>query len=315
MAWSLQGSRGEVGMRNFKVWLVGFAAMLAASSAMGCVVVSDGDDGRPGVGGSGGTPPNPVGPVARTAEDAWPTVPDAVDSLDRERIVDACVTAIACAVSPEDPNRLLALDICVNQIEWSAERAIPMSGLVDRDERAEFYVSCVLEAVGDCNGVRACSTGRDPAIDCQEDGCRATSSAAPEVTCDGTVATLAMEGRVTDRDCSRAFAECDPISPTGCTDRLFTACPSDADRADRCDGDIRLGCDGAGQVSYHDCSRMGGRCGTTPEGNQGCIYSDQPDAGCTGTEPQAAACDGTMLSVCVNDIRVTVQAPELCPGV
>jgi hypothetical protein len=135
-----------------------------------------------------------------------------------------------------------------------------------------------------------------------------------EVTCDGSIATLKNATRSFSRDCSRALAECDTTSATGCTDRQFTACPAEGSKADRCDGNVRLGCDGAGQVSYHDCERMGGVCGTTPEGKQDCIYTNPPDTGCEDVTAPTAACTNGQLSVCVNGKRVSLPAAGVCPA-
>jgi hypothetical protein len=126
------------------------------------------------------------------------------------------------------------------------------------------------------------------------------------------VATWTNGSSTIQRDCSLAFADCDVDSATGCTDRHFTACPAGVDRSDRCDGDIRLGCDGTDQVSYRDCGRMGGSCGTTTAGGQGCIYGEPSDAECFGDDALGARCDASQLSVCVNGRRITVDAPELC---
>jgi hypothetical protein len=204
---------------------------------------------------------------------------------------------------------LFAIDFCVAQIEWSAERSIPMSNLMRDNERAEFLVRCLL-GTADCSAASQCSTGRDSDIYCEEDGCR--NIGAPfSVTCEGSVATLAASDRTSIRDCARAFATCDPTSPTGCTDRLFTACPTDGDRSPRCEGNIRLGCDGNGQVSFRDCERMGGICGALPEGGIGCVYG-LGDAECNAKSPLTAACDGSDVAVCVTGKRIRVPAPAIC---
>jgi hypothetical protein len=297
-----------------KDWVHGLLVTLALATP-GCFFPASDDDGESGVGGSGGsggsggTPPQPIGPVASNATEAWPKKPD-VAPITVEQIASACVAQVACQ---SGTNPVLETELCIGQITWSAERAIPLSNLLRLQERAEFLVPCVLESAGDCAAVAACATGRNNAIYCEEDGCRPDSGQNFLVSCEGAIATLADESGSFTRDCSRAFAECDPTSKTGCTDRQFTACPASGSTADRCDGNIRLGCDGAGQVSYHDCSRMGGVCGTTPEGKQDCIYTSPPDAGCEDPTGLSGTCTSGQLSVCVLGKRVTVPAAGVCP--
>jgi len=285
--------------------------LLVASTS--CVVVDeDGNrDGSGGSGGSGGTPVG-VGPVARNASEAWPEEPVGVPVLDRQQIAQACARSVSCGSTPDESTRFLAVDLCVNQVEWSAERAIPMSGFAAHTaERAELWVGCVLQAGSDCQAVGACNTSRPASVDCQEAGCKNTATNVT-VTCEGSVATVVADGETSTRDCARAYATCDAQSSTGCTDRHYTSCAPDLPTSDRCDGDIRLGCDGSGQVSYHDCRTMGGRCGAV-SGGQDCIYTDAPDALCTASTPASAACEGSLLVVCVNAERVSISAPELCP--
>ncbi|MBW2459729.1 MAG: hypothetical protein JRI68_34885, partial [Deltaproteobacteria bacterium] len=205
------------------------------------------------------------------------------------------------------------IDLCVHDAVFSAERAIPLSGFVRRNERVELFVSCTLTA-SDCDEVNACATERQVDMYCEEAGCRPSGGASYQVSCNGTTAVLEGGAVTIERDCARAFAQCDAASPTGCTDRHWSACPEDVERANRCDGTIRLGCDGNDQVSYHDCSRMGGQCGTTTGGGEGCIYPEPTDAECVGETPPGAQCEGSELSVCVNGRRVTVAAAELCPA-
>ena len=57
---------------------------------------------------------------------------------------------------------------------------------------------------------------------------------------------------------------CSETSPTGCTDRPLVRCT--AGGKDRCDGDVKLGCDHCGFVSFHDCSWNGGHCEETGGG-------------------------------------------------
>jgi hypothetical protein len=279
----------------------------------GCVFVSSDSEPR-GAGGSGGGTPQPIGPVAHDADEAWPKRPANVPIITPEQIASACAELAAC--DELDPSsgmdRLAVVAFCVSQLTWSAERAIPVSGLLRWNERAEYYVLCQLEHAGDCAAQKSCSSGRDARIYCEEDGCRLLTGLGYDVSCAGSVAQLASGANVTERDCARAYAECDPSSPTGCTDRPFTACPSEGNKADRCDGDVRLGCDGAGQVSYRDCSRMGGSCGTTADGRQDCIYQSVPDTGCTDPALPSPSCSGSTLGVCVNGKRVSLSAPGVC---
>jgi hypothetical protein len=251
------------------------------------------------------------GPVAHDANEAWPDAPTGLPVLTRDELLRACATAGACdpeVMGWDLDTRLGLVEICVDDLIFSAERAIPISKWGHRNERAEFWVRCVLDHETDCSAVSQCATDRDARIDCQEDGC--SSEEELIVSCTGTVATLKGESGSKNRDCARAFASCDPESPTGCTDRHYSACPADISKKDRCDGDIRLGCDQLDQVSYHDCSRLGGTCGTAPDGSQDCVYPGPKSADC-GENPLRASCDGSTLSACVLGARVQVATP-LC---
>jgi hypothetical protein len=303
----------------------GFALGLCAlAAASGCIVIDDYDAGSTGPVNT----PNPIGPVAKNADEAWPDKGTQPEPLTRDEIARGCAAHVVCAEgdgSTTVEERLLGLEFCVGGVPWSAERAIPMSGLFvpTANERAEVYIRCAIENEADCAAVRGCVTERAVDIYCQEDGCAVTSEEPYAVTCDGDVATLKRGAEEVKRDCTRALAKCDAASPTGCTDRHFTACDAaNIGKADRCDGNIRLGCDGNNQVSYRDCERMGGVCGAAPDGSQDCVYPDidaecdghKLDTGGTG-EPgtiKPAACDGINLSVCVNKGRVTVPAPAFC---
>ncbi len=307
------GGRTMVGRLSARAATLLFIAL----SATGCFD-SRSSDGGGGGGGSGGSvgAPNPIGPVAHDAAEAWPERPE-VAPITREQIAEACVLEAGCAVAA-DPNQkddaLLLAELCVGQIVWSAERAIPLSGLWRAQERAERRVACVLAAASDCTAVIACTTGRDSSIDCEEDGCKNVQGGDVSVVCDGAIASISGPAGAFSRDCALAFAECDPESPTGCTDRHFSACPAEGSKADRCDGNVRLGCDGAGQVSYHDCERMGGTCATTADGRQDCIYQVPADVQCSDPGNLTAACSSTQLSLCVLQKRVTLDAPALCPS-
>lgn len=288
-----------------KLGLIALAGV--ALVANGCVVNTS-DGGDPGAAGGSGAR-NPVGPVAHDASEAFPDKPASVPVLSAEQILRACATRVACAMSGSEytqDGRMYALALCVNDVTWSAERAIPISDLEQKNERAEYYVDCVNQHAGDCAAVARCGSDRAPSIYCEEDGCR--SEAPADVTCQGSVATV--DG--TPRDCARAYAACDASSPTGCTDRQFTACPAGDPHVDHCDGNVRLGCDVAGQVSYHDCSRMGGTCGPMGDGHQGCIYTEgTADPGCADGS-RFPTCSGNTLAACVNGRLVSAEAPGLC---
>jgi hypothetical protein len=253
---------------------------------------------------------DPVGPVARDAHEAWPERP-ALPPISIESMARACAAWTTCQLESAEPGEPvdgpLGVDWCLSALEWSAERAIPITATLispfgDANERVEFYVDCVLAAV-DCGAIDACITRREAEFQCQEDGCRALRDYV--VSCDGDVATMTSEGvPAVTRDCARALAKCSPHSPTGCTDRQFTACPEPPPQPDRCDGDVRLGCDSEQQVSYRDCSRLGGSC--APESGD-CQYGSDP---CS--EP--SSCAGDQLSVCLRGARVTLEAPALCPA-
>jgi hypothetical protein len=260
---------------------------------------------------------SPIGPVARTAAEAFPGAPSGVPALDRETILAACARAGECQVGQPlddgvaiDPGTALDLVLlCVDALEFSAERAIPVSGWSNRMQTADRWAACVQGAAA-CEGVRACDIERE-GVSCQEDGCLGPAGW-KETRCEGDKATLIADGGIFTRDCALAHATCDTASPTGCTDRPYTACPPELPRADRCEGNIRLGCDGQDQVSYRDCTRLGGTCGLTPQGTQGCIYPGTT-ADCSGSGTPPPSCQGTRLSACVLGGRVEVDAPTLCP--
>lgn len=238
---------------------------------------------------------DPKGPIATNAEEAWPSAPASVASFGAEQILAACSRAGECSaevMAGDAATRTGLVDLCVYDVVFSGERAIPMGGFNQSNERAEYWLGCVLDAK-DCAAVSACRTPRDTRIACQEDGCYATEKLS--VSCEGSMATLKGSSGTSTRDCSRAFAACDTESPTGCTDRHYTACAKDDAPGDRCDGDIRLGCDGLGQVSYHDCSRLGGSCGTEPDGTSGCVYASE----CPLDDFGSTSCEAGSLKSCV----------------
>ncbi len=259
------------------------------------------------------TPASPIGPVAKDAAEAWPEQPTNVPSISAKQIAEACVLQAACIPAEEgfDRKTLRALvDLCTHDAAFSAERAIALSGFVQRNERAEFFVDCTLKA-SDCDATRACATQRPDEIYCEEDGCRLRADASYSVSCSGDIATLSAGSETVQRDCTRAFAQCSETSATGCTDRQFSACDEVGMKTgDRCDGNIRLGCDGANQVSFRDCSRLGGSC--EQNGAGACVYPDV-DARCTSDEKAASQCQGDQLSLCVGHAWVTVTAAAVCP--
>jgi hypothetical protein len=298
-----------------------FALAAAAMLSNACMVNSAPDDSyADGSAGSGGAAPAPVptgtGPVAHNAHQAFPDKPASLPVLSASEIAKACAIEAPCYFASDTKlsERLSDVDLCAEMVSWTAERAIPLTGLLSGDERMEFFVNCLLALPNpnQCSAVDQCGAppaeAEDDPIDCQEDGCEPDGIV--DVTCHGSIATVRLDdGTTVKRDCSKADAECDPTSSTGCTDRHFTRCPSGESR-DYCDGNVRLGCDGENQVSYHDCTRMGGTCGVTG-GDVECIYNDgEVDARCKNY--QGASCDGALLEACVNDQFVTVPAPELC---
>ncbi len=255
-------------------------------------------------------------PVAHSAQEAWPQAPGPLSPLDAAQIAVACANTAACQASwsgfgTEQP--LITAAFCNIDVVFSAERAIPMTGWLGRfNERAEFFVPCVLAAGGECQAVNACLTVRHPHILCEEAGCKWTGDAPLGTSCNGAIASVNTLDSSFTRDCSRALAQCDRTSPTGCTDRPFSSCPPDYDPADRCDGNIRLGCDAFDHVSYHDCERLGGTCEALADGSQDCVYQDSPEPSCEGISYEGPQCRGDQLLICVNGQRVTVDNSPLC---
>ena len=252
------------------------------------------------------------GPVATDAAEAWPAAPTNVPVISAEDVLKACSIAGACSpeVMQDDVSTRMALvDLCVSDGIFSAERAIPLSGFSNANERVEQWVHCVLDKSNACDLVGDCRTERDSSIGCQEDGCDAPTGV--KVSCNGAVAAIEGNGKSVTRDCALAFAQCDTNSPTGCTDRHYTQCPASGSKADRCDGNIRLGCDAFNQVSYHDCTRLGGSCGAAPDGSQDCVYTGTPAPECAGDRIKPSECTGTKLSSCVNGRRLELES-ALC---
>jgi hypothetical protein len=244
------------------------------------------------------------GPVASNAAAAWPTRPTQITPLTAHQILEGCANWAQCAPGTA-ADQGAQFDICVGNVKFSGERAMP---LVDADERAEFFVRCAAAAGGDCAQVNLCLSKRSVDVWCEEDGCKANIVYAA-IRCEGSVAVMKHANGTEDRrDCSRAFLECDATSETGCTDRHFTQCDPNQTKADRCDGNIRLGCDGAGQVSYHDCSLFGGTCGDLSYGGKGCVYPE--DAACKANQADQH-CEGDVINLCFEGRLATYQS-TLC---
>src|SRR4051812_28932224 len=99
-----------------------------------------------------GAHPSPTGSVATNARAAWPNRTDDVPVITPDDIARACVELAVCGFEPASSggDRLTFASSCVSQLTWSAERAIPVSGLFNWNERAEYFVRCQLDHVGDC---------------------------------------------------------------------------------------------------------------------------------------------------------------------
>lgn len=283
--------------RNPNRWL---AIVLALHSTTGCLR-------HPSESSTEG--PAPIGTVAHDAAEAFPDRPSTLPAISGDDIVKACVVFAACKLGPSD-GTATGVGYCVGQMEWSAERAVPISALLPGLERVEHMVPCLIGAA-DCTAASRCFHERPgDTFYCEEDGCRAAKTEVPSVTCSGSVATVKYESGTISRDCSAAFAGCDAESPTGCTDRPFTQC---SDAPDRCEGDVRLGCDSHGQVSYRDCGRMGGTCTATGDGSVACAYGETGTE-CTGGNVIFSHCEGTDVVLCSLGRKTVVPAPELCSG-
>jgi hypothetical protein len=305
----------------------GVAVLLLAAGASGCherLLKTSGELAE------GGALPVPEGDVAYDAADAWPRKAAEPDALTSSEIVRGC-SLLANCWSPPEGNDLADLHLCVLAAVFSAERAIPWSGYAglllhrghgDSNERAEIALRCAIDNATDCAQVERCLTNRSAEIYCEEDGCRPEASYS--VSCEGNVAHLETSGKTAVRDCALAAAICDESSPTGCTDRPFSACPPEsavragtpAQTLDWCDGDVLLGCDSNAQLTYRDCSRVGGSC--APAAATGapaaCSYPGAPDPECLDLPELsgAANCEGEEAVACVLGRRVSVNAPEFC---
>jgi hypothetical protein len=268
--------------------------------------------------------PDDLGVLENSAAEVWPWRPD-LPKLDNEEVVRACAAYVMCEESFADRTReglLTALRIRVFDVVGSAEQAIPITDLLYSglfapggllaayNERAEFFVSCVNSANQDCAAIRRCLSPRLNDLECDERGCRNASSQPFVRSCNGTVATLTKGSLRFQRDCARAFAECDPKSATGCTDRRVSGCRVSGSQrcgvASRCDGDVELGCDQYNRVTYNDCTRLGGWCGTDSLGFGSCMYPRSSE--CLLDPYFDLTCSGDKVNVC----SLSVGAPELC---
>lgn len=221
----------------------------------------------------------PDGRIDATALEVWPERP-ASRPLTAAEIADGCALLATCPLSSAEAG--LSTCASINPYE---ERAIPfgstfffataaasfMNGGRNASESWAFFLRDVLDR-DSCEGVSSLLTARPGEITCTEAGCwwYSTDREIPSVTCDGSVATLTTSGFSYRRDCARTYLDCDPSSPTGCTDRHPVAC--DPRAIERCDGEVRLGCDAYGRVTYRDCGWLeGGQCVESEQGAT-CVY-------------------------------------------
>lgn len=247
-----------------------------------------------------------------TVTEAWPNRAMESAPLTAAEHGLACAIWAGC-VGKSDAERLTLIDACGNlSSEFWEERAVMAPG---KNERWPYEARAAIAVKNDCAAVLALETKRPGPINCEEDGCWWTSvtSPLPVVTCAGDVATLVSAGTTYTRDCTHALATCDASSPTGCTDRAPTACDS-TDAIDRCDGDVRIGCDGTGKVSFHDCARVRAKCVTTG-GKSGCVAENAGECASTGLHSCAAdsvevCVDGKKIVVPLADARVTTCTPS-----
>jgi hypothetical protein len=241
------------------------------------------------------------GRVDVTAVQAWPARNLEPAPLTRAEIARACARMGACLVptdhaptAKEDQDLGLLTAICGTP-DGTEERVIPMGGF---NERWSYMLRETL-AAKTCADVVAIKTKRAEGIGCEEAGCYWSSSTPiPKVTCAGEVATLQTGDKTFVRDCSHAYAHCSPTSATGCTDRATVAC--DPKGIDRCDGDVKLGCDHTGRVSFHDCALVGRKCVESPQGAQCAPLAAET---CT----VGSSCEGAVLSLCVGGEKTSVD--------
>lgn len=263
--------------------------------------------------------PGPVYParadgrVSVTAAQAWPHRASELPVPSGDRLARACVALAGClyvddvaqGFYPEQTDAIRArwTAACADPASSFEERAIPLPGL---NERLPRLLAAATESGWDCSMIHAARTKRPAGAKCEE-GCWWSSDVdpVPTVSCSGTVATLTTFSGSVARDCAGALAVCDPASPTGCTDRPVTRC--DPQAKDRCDGDVRLGCNHLGQVSFRDCARMGGTCREIGTDRAECEYP-KGDAACS---IGVAYCDGNAVHLCALAEHVAVDCTSL----
>lgn len=259
------------------------------------------------------------GRINISAVEAWPNRPPKTPRLEPAEVAEACAALAACmdlSCSPFDGlwARAELQSLCplgsLSLFDINApERVIPI-GSFPQDNRAraaneswEFALRTVLAARGNCTQIQQVLTERAPFIECQEDGCYATEFW--PLTCNGDIATFRTTTTTLTRDCSRSGTHCSEASRTGCTDRQLIHCSCAAQ--DRCDGDIKLGCDHCGFVTYHDCSWNGGHCEETTEGTGAhCVPPVDPST-CVGS----AGCNGSSLTLCTPTGAVDVDCSTI----
>ena len=281
----------------------------AAAAALACAVTSD--DPCAGQACNSSIPKGEIhgvradGRVDVTAAQAWPGRNPEPTPLTRGEIAQACARIAGCQTptdhtpsAKEDEDLAWATALCATPDD-TEERVIP---LAESNERWSYLLRESLVAKS-CADVSALKTKRPSAIDCQEDGCWWSSNTPiPKVSCAGDVATMISAGTTFVRDCSHSYAHCSTSSPTGCTDRGPVGC--DPAGLDRCDGDIKLGCDHTGRVSFHDCGLIGQKC-VEDAGGAHCAAPE------TGGCSVGAGCDGATLSMCVMGSKVNVDCSAL----
>jgi hypothetical protein len=124
------------------------------------------------------------------------------------------------------------------------------------------------------------------------------------VRCLGDVATLLTREGPYDRDCGAAFARCEAGAVTGCSDRAPHSCEKRG--ATRCDGDVAIGCNEQGLVTFADCAlHDGGRCVEQDRGAT-CIYPDR--GSCIASDRR---CAGEQMELCLQGSMVTVDCRKL----
>jgi hypothetical protein len=275
--------------------------------------------------------PTPSGPtfgvrsdgrVDVNAKQAWPSREAASPPFTPDEIAHACTALAACSDQSADPSlsfseadsRAFLQHECLiggALLLNLAERVVPFSAF----ESWRFLVQSTLDANGDCTRIRTLLPKNETAFFvCQEDGCYAEQPVS--VRCKGDIATVDVTttdettGNPTSvrvvRDCTRSDTQCLDSSPTGCTDRQLTRCSGGTDR---CDGDIKLGCDSCGYVSYHDCSWDGGHCLETTDGASCVSPGDWSTC-----ENMPTGCQGTTLSVCAAGQRNDIDCKSVGMG-